>query len=212
MSDEPVAAVRENTLGVLLAGGRGSRMGGQDKGLVQWAGCPLAEHMLRILRPQVARVAISANRNRQLYTRFGCPVVNDRIEGFAGPLAGIQAVMIEMESPWYLVLPCDMPFLPDDLRERLAGALQNRSAWVACAADGTRVHPTIALLSRSVLTPLTHYLAAGERKVSSFYESLGLAIAEWKGQAAAFRNFNYRVELEDESLLWDHANGVEQNR
>jgi molybdopterin-guanine dinucleotide biosynthesis protein A len=187
-------------------------MGGQDKGLVQLAGRPLAEHMLRILRPQVSRVVISANRNRQLYARFGCAVVSDRIEGFAGPLAGIQAVMIEMESPWYLVLPCDMPFLPDDLRERLARALQNRSAWVACAADDTRVHPTIALLSRSVLAPLTHYLVAGERKVSSFYESLGLAMAEWNGQAAAFRNFNCRVELEDESLLWDHANGVEQDQ
>ena len=68
------------------------------------------------------------------------------------------------------------------------------------------------MLSRSVLAPLTRYLAAGERKVSSFYESLGLVTAEWKGQAAAFRNFNCRVELEDESLLWDHANGVEQNR
>ncbi len=212
MSDEPVAAVRENTLGVLLAGGRGSRMGGQDKGLVQWAGRPLAEHVLQILSPQVSQVAISANRNRPLYACFGCAVVSDRIEDFAGPLAGIQAVMMEMESPWYLVLPCDMPFLPDDLRERLARALQNRSARVACAADGTRIHPTIALLSRSVLAPLTHYLAAGRRKVLSFYESLGLAMVEWKGQSAAFRNFNCRVELEDESLLWDHANGVEQDR
>jgi molybdopterin-guanine dinucleotide biosynthesis protein A len=186
-------------------------MGGQDKGLVQLAGHPLAEHMLRILRPQVARVVISANRNRPLYARFGCAVVSDRIEGFAGPLAGIQTVMIQVESPWYLVLPCDMPLLPDDLRERLAGALQNRNAWVACAVAGTQIHPTIALLSRSVLVPLTHYLAAGRRKVLSFYESLGLAMVEWKGQSAAFRNFNCRVELEDESLLWDHANRVEQD-
>jgi molybdopterin-guanine dinucleotide biosynthesis protein A len=203
VSDEFAPVVRENTLGILLAGGRGSRMGGHDKGLVQLAGRSLAEHALRILRPQVSQVAISANRNRQLYARFGCVVVSDRIEDFAGPLAGIQAVMTQVESPWYLVLPCDMPFLPDDLRERLAGVLQNRSAWVACAADGTRIHPTIALLSRSVLVPLTHYLAAGGRKVSSFYESLGLAMAEWNGQAAAFRNFNRSVELIDEERSLD---------
>ncbi len=203
MSDELVAAVRENTLGVLLAGGRGSRMGGHDKGLVKLAGRPLAEHVLQILRPQGSRVVISANRNRQLYARFGCAVVSDRIKGFAGPLAGIQAVMIQVESPWYLVLPCDMPFLPDDLRERLAEVLRNQAERVACAADGTRVHPTIALLSRSVLAPLTHYLAAGGRKVSSFYEFLGLAMAEWHGQAAAFRNFNRSVELIDEERSLD---------
>ncbi len=212
MNDEPAPAIRENTLGILLAGGRGSRLGGRDKGLVKLAGRPLAEHALQILRPQVSRVVISANRNQQLYARFGCAVVSDRIADFAGPLAGIQAVMTQVESPWYLVLPCDVPFLPDDLRERLAGALQDRNAWVACAADDTRVHPTIALLSRSVLAPLTHYLAAGGRKVSSFYESLGLAMAEWNGQAVAFRNFNCRAELEDESLLWGDANGVEQDR
>jgi len=212
VSDEPAPPDRENTLGVLLAGGRGSRMEGQDKGLVKLGGRALAEHGLRILRPQVSRVVISANRNLQLYARFGHAVVSDRIEGFAGPLAGIQAVMTQVAAPWYLVLPCDVPFPPDDLRERLAGALRNQGARVACAADGTRIHPTVALLSRSVLEPLTHYLAAGGRKVLSFYESLGLAMAEWSEPAAAFRNFNRRVELEGESLLWDDANDVEQDR
>src|SRR3954468_21586075 len=114
--------------GVILAGGRGSRMGGVDKGLQNFNGMPLALHTLMRLQPQVGHVLINANRNLGAYESFGVPVWPDVLADFAGPLAGFLAGLENCETPWLVTVPCDTPLFPADLVERLAQAADEQQA------------------------------------------------------------------------------------
>ena len=114
--------------GVLLAGGQGSRMGGVDKGLVELAGQPMGAHALARLAPQVDELIINANQNLAAWEAFGHPVFGDDIGGFAGPLAGLHAALKRAQHPFVVTAPCDSPFLPADLVERLATALHAADA------------------------------------------------------------------------------------
>ena len=117
-------APAEAVTGVILAGGQARRMGGRDKGLVSFRGRPLVDWVIVAgLRPQVAALAINANRNEQAYAALGYPVIADRIEGFQGPLAGFASAMAAAGTPWIVTVPCDGPFLAPDLVERLCAAL-----------------------------------------------------------------------------------------
>ncbi|MGA7982585.1 MAG: molybdenum cofactor guanylyltransferase MobA, partial [Chromatiaceae bacterium] len=109
---------RETVTGVILAGGMARRMGGQDKGLVHFSGRPLIEWVIEALRPQVRALLINANRHREIYAAYGCPVVADDIDGFQGPLAGFASAMAAAATPWIVTAPCDGPFLARDLVER----------------------------------------------------------------------------------------------
>jgi molybdenum cofactor guanylyltransferase len=169
---------KDDITGVVLAGGRGSRMGGVDKGVQPLNGEPLALHVMRRLRPQVGPMLISANRNIETYAQLGMPfqakVIADTHDGFPGPLAGIAAAMHAAQTEFVLTAPCDSPFLDPDLAERLADALSAQQADVAFAAhmDASgepRVHPVFALLRRSLADDLDAYLLAGERKVRAWY-------------------------------------------
>ena len=136
--------------GLVLAGGQGRRMGGVDKGLQPLQGRPLMQHVIDRLRPQVGSVLINANQNLALYAEFGCHVVPDRVGGFAGPLAGLDAG---------LHAPCDSPFLPDDLVTRLATARSAIDADVAVARTGSQPHPVFALVCTRVRSHLADFLA-----------------------------------------------------
>src|SRR5687767_10821159 len=105
--------------GVILAGGQGRRMGGADKGLVEFLGKPLISHVIQRLSPQVDEILISANREMETYAALGHPVMADALEGFAGPLAGLHMGMTEARHPYVLTVPCDTPLLPMSLVERL---------------------------------------------------------------------------------------------
>ena len=157
--------------GVVLAGGRGSRMGGLDKGMQLYGGLPLAQHSLRRLQAQVGTVLLNANRNLDQYRAFGAPVVTDTIADFAGPLAGFIAAMENCHTPYLVTVPCDTPQFPVDLVARLAQALARESADIAmasameAAADGTPAwfrQPVFCLIkSRCLLTcaPLSQTVA-----------------------------------------------------
>ena len=119
--------------GVILAGGLGRRMGGVDKGLQNLNGRPLVQWVLDRLTPQVDTVLISANQNLLRYGEFGCPVVPDRIPDFSGPLAGLHAALSQSTSPLLATVPCDSPFLPADLVQRLHSALETEGAELAVA-------------------------------------------------------------------------------
>ena len=129
MNDSELASIttprpaERRITGVLLAGGQGSRMGGVDKGLVELAGRPMAAHALARLAPQVDELIINANQNLAAWQAFGHPVFGDDIGGFAGPLAGLHAALVRARHPLVVTAPCDSPFLPADLVERLATAL-----------------------------------------------------------------------------------------
>src|SRR5580700_5723382 len=112
-------AAQSRITGLILAGGRGRRMGGVDKGLQLLRGRPMADWVRERLAPQVDELLINANQNLDAYARFGVPVIEDRIDGYAGPLAGLQRGLEVAKYPYVVTAPCDSPFLPRDLVERL---------------------------------------------------------------------------------------------
>jgi molybdopterin molybdotransferase len=183
--------------GLILAGGRGTRMGSVDKGLLQFRGATLVAAVLARLAPQVASVAISANRNLDTYGAYGVPVWPDATADYPGPLAGLEAGLRHCTSGLLLTAPCDSPFLPDDLATRLLAGLMAQDADVAVAvtADGRR-HPVFCLVKTSVLPVLEAYLADGGRKMGGWYGDLQVAEVHFD-DTDAFRNINTPDELRE---------------
>lgn len=179
--------------GVVLAGGKASRMGGQDKGLMLLNGKPLWQHVVDCLLPQVNEVVISANRNLDIYRQSGFPVIADTLSGFPGPLAGLLSVMQQTSGEWFLFCPCDTPFIPDNLVERLVEQRQN--APVVWVHDGDRDHPAVALAHRSLAPKIVDYLASGERRVMVFMRQVGGHSIDFSDTKEAFRNINTPEDL-----------------
>lgn len=180
--------------GVVLAGGKASRMGGKDKGLQELNGKPLWQHVAERLEPQVTSLVISANRNLEIYGASGLPVLADTLDDFPGPLAGILSVMQQSDGEWFLFCPCDTPRIPMDLMARLQKNRQH-NAQVVWANDGERDHPAVALLHRSVLPFLQNYLAGGERRVMVFMRQMGGHAVDFSDTKSAFVNVNTPEDL-----------------
>jgi len=170
-------------------------MGGVDKGLQPLQDRPLIQHVIDRLRPQVATVLINANQNLARYAEFGCPVVPDRVGGFAGPLAGLDAGLHATAASLIVTAPCDSPFLPHDLVTRLATARSTVDADVAVARTGSQSHPVFALVCTRVRSHLADFLARGERKIDFWYASLSVVEVAFDDEADAFANINTRDEL-----------------
>jgi molybdopterin-guanine dinucleotide biosynthesis protein A len=159
--------------GVVLAGGRGSRMGGVDKGLQNFNGMPMALHTLMRLQPQVGEVMINANRNLGAYESFGVPVWPDVLADYAGPLAGFLTALERCETHWLVTVPCDTPLFPLDLVERLALAAQQQDAEIAMAAaredDGQiRTQPVFCLMRAGLMESLVRFTHEGGRKIDAW--------------------------------------------
>lgn len=193
--------------GLILAGGRGSRMGSVDKGLQPFRTSTLVEHVIARLAPQVASYAINANRNLTRYQELAgnVPVLPDYLDGYAGPLAGLQIGLQFCPTELLLTVPCDSPLLPADLAARLHAALTEQDADVAlavtmqmrpdAATPQRQLHPVFALLKTSVLPQLEEYLANGERRMESWFKSLRVAEVLFEDDAA-FSNVNTLEELQ----------------
>jgi len=181
--------------GLILAGGQGRRMGGVDKGLAPLRGRPMVAWVIDRLHPQVHEVIINANQNRDDYAAFGHRVVGDEIGGFAGPLAGLHAGLKVASHPFVATVPCDSPFLPEDLVQRLLAASLADHADVAVARTGDQPHPVFALVRASVLGHLTRFLEGGGRKIDAWYASLKVVEVPFDDQPEAFSNINTRDEL-----------------
>lgn len=188
---------REPVTGAVLAGGLGRRMGGVDKGLVEFRGRPMVEHVIARLRPQVDELLINANQNAERYATFGFPVVADAIAGFAGPLAGLHAALSRARHPLVATAPCDSPFLPADLVERLHAGLLAEDAQLAVARTFDQPHPVFCLCRRDVLPHLAAFLEEGGRKVDLWYATLKVVEVRFDDEEAAFRNINTRQELDE---------------
>lgn len=171
--------------GVILAGGRSSRMG-QDKGLVEIDGLPLFVHIANKLLPQVGTLLISSNQHQEQYAdRFA--VIGDITADFAGPLAGMLAALVACQTEWVAIVPCDVPAFPDNLVQRL---WENKGqAPAAYVTDGERAHPTLCLLNKSLIPHLREYLAQGERKVMLFFAQIAAQQVVF-ANPAAFANLN----------------------
>lgn len=184
--------------GLILAGGRGTRMGGVDKGLQSLRGRPLVQHVMDRLTPQVDALMINANQNLSQYARFGVPVCTDEIGDFAGPLAGLQTGLRHCATPLLLSAPCDTPFLPLDLVRRLHAALDKENADLVFAVTGPQdelqLHPVFCLVRTGVLASLTAYLNGGGRKMREWQAAQKMAAVHFDDQPA-FRNLNTAEEL-----------------
>jgi molybdenum cofactor guanylyltransferase len=167
-----ITVAQNDITGLILAGGRGSRMGGVDKGLQMYRGRPLAQHALERLRPQVGRVMVNANRNQETYRALNVPVWPDQVPDFPGPLAGMLTGLAHCDTAFLATVPCDTPNFPPDLVARLADGLQ--SADVDIAVTYTRVgedlfpQPVFCLMKTSLKDALAAFIAAGERKTGFF--------------------------------------------
>lgn len=186
---------RAPVTGLVLAGGQGRRLGGRDKGLVEIAGQPMIERVLARLRPQVGTVMVSANRNQAWYRNLVDTVVADSTEGYAGPLAGMQAGLAACQGELMVTVPCDSPCLPLDLVQRLVNAREQAGCAIAVAVAGGRRQPVFALMGRSVLPALTEALDRGERKIDRWFESVGLVEVAFDDVATAFANVNAPDDL-----------------
>ena len=198
--------------GLILAGGRGSRMGGTDKGLQNFHGLPLALQTLMRLQLQslpLQEVLINANRNLAAYESLGVPVWPDSIDGFAGTLAGFQTGLERCETPLLLTVPCDTPLFPLDLVERLYSAMNAQEADIAMAAateaDGTvRPQPVFCLLKTDLLESLVKFTQGGGRKIDAWTGQHRCAIVPFDlpgDSTQAFANANTLAELQQlESL------------
>ena len=158
--------------GLILAGGRGTRMGGIDKGLQLHLGVPLAQHALERLRPQVAALLLNANRNLPTYQAMGVPVWPDEMPDFPGPLAGMLAGLTHCRTPYLVTVPCDSPNFPSDLVSRLAQGMVNAGADLATAytreAGELRVQPVFCLMKTELRGSLRAFIDSGERKTGLF--------------------------------------------
>ncbi len=170
-------------------------MGGVDKGLRELRGKPMIEWVLARFAPQVDEVLINANQNLDVYARLGHRVVTDQVGGFAGPLAGLQCALSAANHPLVATVPCDSPFLPADLVERLAAALQAQQAQLAVAVTGNQPHPVFCLCRRDLLPHLSGFLASGGRKIDAWYATLRVAEVEFNDESQAFSNINTLEEL-----------------
>jgi molybdopterin-guanine dinucleotide biosynthesis protein A len=190
---------KEQITGLVLAGGRGSRMGGVDKGLQSHQGMPLALHALLRLQPQVGDAMINANRNLGAYESMGVPVWPDALPDYPGPLAGFLAGLERCETPYLVTVPCDTPNFPLDLVERLAAALESAGAEIAMAAapeEGTmRAQPVFCLLKTELMESLVRFVTAGQRKIDRWTAQHRCVEVPFD-DAEAFFNVNTLAELQ----------------
>ena len=188
--------LRDSVTGLVLAGGLGRRMGGEDKGFVLLAGRPMIEHVLDSLRPQVGAILINANRNRERYAQYGYPVVADTLDGFLGPLAGVLSALPHVASEFVATAPCDAPLVAPDLVRRLHAACVSQRADLAVASDGERRQPVFLLLRTRVAPLLEAYLAGGGRKIDTWFGQVRVAEADFSDEPDTFVNVNDPGERE----------------
>ena len=197
----------QDITGLILAGGRGSRMGGVDKGLQNFNGLPLALHTLMRLQLQAGPVMINANRNLSAYESFGVEVWPDVLADYAGPLAGFLTGLERCETPWLLTVPCDTPRFPMDLASRLAAALEREGAEIAMAAGPEsdehgqvqlRTQPVFCLLKVELLESLTRFTQGSGRKIDAWtaqHRTVVVPFDQPGDDPLAFSNANTLAEL-----------------
>ena len=175
---------------VILAGGKGRRLGGQDKGLVHYKNKPLIEHVIERIKPQVKTIIVNANRNQETYANYGFPVINDELSDFQGPLAGFATAMKSVTTSHIMTLPCDGPLLPNNLVTRMLEKMDDASDTLVVAHNGDRLQPVYALIPISLINSLEQFLEEGNRKIDLWYARHPMQIADFSDIPNAFDNIN----------------------
>ena len=201
----------KNTLpvtGLILAGGRSSRMNGHDKGLLKLLNKPMIYHVIERLKAQVGAILISANRHLETYQQFGYPVLVDDYDDYRGPLAGMSRGLSHTSSEYLLTVPCDGPLLPLDLAEKFLQHAQRTQAKAIIAFDGKYKQPTYNLIHKDLLSPLTQSLEQGEHKLGKWLIDNGAVRLDFSKQKEAFLNVN---TLDDLQLLSQQLSHIKKH-
>jgi molybdenum cofactor guanylyltransferase len=182
----------------ILAGGQGRRMGGDDKGLLDFKGKPLIEHILGQLIPQTEQILINANRNLERYRCYGYPVIVDEKAGFHGPLSGIASVLESSKTPFLLTVPCDAPMLEPNYLKKMIAALQNKPDEPVVAADGKRLQPVYLLVGKQHQESINQFIEQGNRAIKDWLQGREYQSVEFPEKM--FENINFPQQL-DYSLV-----------
>ena len=193
---EFIPPCRTNTTLVIIAGGEGRRMGGQEKGLLELAGKPLLRHILDKMAPQTERILINANNKLSEYDQFGVPVFSDNPGLEPGPLRGILAAFANTDSPWILTVPCDTPRLPGNLANRLFDAIGESRHLLAVPHDGKRLQSLCLLIHRHLQPQLSDFFLQGGRAIKDWINRTPHVVVDFHHEAAGFINLNTLIELE----------------
>jgi molybdenum cofactor guanylyltransferase len=175
---------------VILAGGQGRRMGGRDKGLLEFDGRPMIEILIERLKDQQLDILINANRNQATYESYGYPVIGDELEDYQGPLAGFASAMASVTSRYILTLPCDSPMLANNFADRFIETQDREKSPVCVAHDGERLQPVYALIDTRLLDDLKLFLDSGERKIDRWYAQHNYAQVDFSDDTVMFQNIN----------------------
>jgi molybdenum cofactor guanylyltransferase len=187
---------KNDVTAVILAGGQARRMEGQDKGLVLLKNKPMIEYVIDILKPQVGNLLINANRNHDKYSEYGFDIVSDELSGYHGPLAGMASSLNMIITPYMLTAPCDSPFIPEDLAERLITALESNNADISVAHNGERMQPVFCLMKKELMSSMNDFLHQGERKIDKWFNQHNLAIADFSDIPKTFDNLNTLEDIQ----------------
>ncbi len=180
----------ETVSGVIIAGGRASRMGDGGKALIPLAGKPMIQYVIDALRPQVGELLINANQDLDAYRGLGFPVIPDLNSDWQGPLAGILAALQGASREWLQVAPCDGPFLASDLVPRLHRQMMESKATICIPHDGARLQPLFGLFHHSLAPGIRRFLDKGDRKLNLWLESQQVAVADFSDCPECFANIN----------------------
>ena len=191
---------KKDITAVILAGGKGRRLEGQDKGLVIYRDKTLIQHVIERIQSQVSSILINANRNQKTYASYGYPTISDEMSDFQGPLAGFAIAMKTVNTNYIMTLPCDGPSLPLDLVSRMLSKLntfKDVSNCIVVAHDGERMQPVHALIPVSLIKSLEAFLANGDRKIDLWYAKHNQVLVDFSDQPEAFFNINKKEQLEE---------------
>jgi molybdopterin-guanine dinucleotide biosynthesis protein A len=183
--------------GVILAGGLARRMNNQDKGLINYKGCPMVSYAIAALASVADMSIINANRNREQYQAYGLPVVADQTDSFDGPLAGILTAMLYTEADLLVVMPCDSPLIKAEHLQKLLAIRVIDDSDVAVAFDGERLHPVFLAIKTSLKNSLQDYLNCGQRKADHWLKQQKMVKADFSDEPEIFVNINTLIELSE---------------
>lgn len=196
MSTPPPPLINQVTA-VILSGGRGQRMAGEDKGWLELKDEAFIEHALKRLQQQTSNIMISANRTLDRYQQLGIKVVTDQHANYPGPLAGIYAALTAMQTEWLLTVPCDTPLFPGDLLQRFITALQKQPNNIAVASDGQYLQPVFCLIHRSLADSLKSFLDNDGHKTGLWIRQQDPLEVVFDDHELQFTNINTPDELKN---------------